>query len=234
MSDDLDSLIPAPVARVGRPLFGLTVLMVEDSRFASEAVRLMCLRSGARIRRADCVAAAHRHLQVYRPQVAIVDLGLPDGAGEDLIAEMVNGHPAVPLVLATSGDDDAEPRAARAGAQGFLQKPLQNLAAFQHAILSRLPDGLAPDGPRDLSGDIVVPDQLALRDDMLHAAEALKSDTDRRVSGYLSQFIGGLARVSDDGRLEQAAKALEDVTDKGAQQRLARLLHTRIAQLSPL
>ena len=57
-----------------RPLTGLTVLVIEDSRFASEAVRLLCLKSGARIRRADCLRSAARHLRTYRPAVVIVDL----------------------------------------------------------------------------------------------------------------------------------------------------------------
>jgi DNA-binding response OmpR family regulator len=78
---------PAPL-RYGRPvqpLAGLTILAVEDSRFASEALRLMCLRSDARLRRADSLEQADRHLSVYRPDVVIVDLGLPDGNGADLI-----------------------------------------------------------------------------------------------------------------------------------------------------
>jgi DNA-binding response OmpR family regulator len=82
---------------------GLTVLAVEDSRYASEALRLMCLRSGARIRRADCIASAKRHLNVYRPSVAIVDLGLPDGSGLDLIRDHAGGQVARPIVLGTSG-----------------------------------------------------------------------------------------------------------------------------------
>ncbi|TMV53287.1 response regulator, partial [Thioclava sp. BHET1] len=65
----LPKLYPSPTPE--RPLLGLTCLAVEDSRFACEALRLLCQHSGARLRRADCLAAAHRHLRVYRPDVLI-------------------------------------------------------------------------------------------------------------------------------------------------------------------
>ena len=57
------------------PLRGITILAVEDSRFASEALRLMCNRLGARLRRAETLSAAHSHLRLYRPDLVIVDLG---------------------------------------------------------------------------------------------------------------------------------------------------------------
>ena len=71
-----------------------------------EAIRLLCLRSGARIRRADSLASAHRHLRVYRPSIVIVDMGLPDGSGLDLIREMDAARPRVRIVLAISGDTE--------------------------------------------------------------------------------------------------------------------------------
>ena len=72
--EDLEDFVMRRLPTAERPLMGSTVLVVEDSRFACEAIRLMCLRSGARIRRADCLKAAARHLRMYRPSVVIVDL----------------------------------------------------------------------------------------------------------------------------------------------------------------
>ncbi len=101
--DDLDPFAPHQTPTAKRPLLGMTVLVVEDSRFASEALRLMCLRSGARIRRADCLRSARRHLQVYRPSVAIIDLGLPDRSGLELIEELNRATPRVGVIPIAGG-----------------------------------------------------------------------------------------------------------------------------------
>jgi two-component system KDP operon response regulator KdpE len=78
-----------PASTANRRLLGLTVLVIEDSKFACKAMLLHYLHSGARIRRADSLRSARRHLQVYRPSVAIIDIGLPDGNGKDLIKYLV-------------------------------------------------------------------------------------------------------------------------------------------------
>lgn len=192
----------------GRPLTGLTVLVVEDSRFASEAVRLLCLRSGARIRRADSLRAAARHLQTYRPAVVIVDMGLPDGDGAQLIARMASATPRVPVVLGMSGDPDTEGAARAAGADGFLSKPVESLGYFQQVILSALPPEAQPRGLRMVSADIVHPDRGALRDDLAHVAEVLAAASDTTAIDYIARFLAGVARSARDEPLEQAAAAL--------------------------
>jgi CheY-like chemotaxis protein len=172
---------------------GFTVLLVEDSRHAAESVRLLCLRSGARIRRADSLRAARRHLACYRPTVAIVDVGLPDGSGLKLIRDLAAARPKVPALLAISGDDTCAGAALAAGADRFLDKPVRSLAAFQHAILSCLPDDLRPIGPpRAVADGLVDPDPLAYAEDLAHAARLL--DSDAAMSGpYALQLIASAA-----------------------------------------
>ena len=89
-----------------RPLLGQSVLVVEDSRHSGEALRLMCMKGGARIRRADCLKSADRHLISWRPSIVVIDLGLPDGSGLDLIARLDVASPRVAVVIAVSGDPE--------------------------------------------------------------------------------------------------------------------------------
>lgn len=198
-------------SRTALPLAGLTLLAVEDSRFASEALRLLCQRSGARLRRAETMAAARKHLAVYRPDVVLVDLGLPDGNGVELIRELSRNSGGGSLVLAISGDLDGWAAAVRAGAAGFLEKPLDSLAGFQQAILSHI-KGQATIYPQPDESPIR-PDRQALHDDLVHAAGLLAQGRDgaRR---YAVEFVSGLARTTNDAALAGAA-ALARTSDAG-------------------
>lgn len=223
--DDFDPLEPRQTPTAKRPLLGMTILVVEDSRFASETIRLMCLRSGARIRRADSLSAARRHLQVYRPSALIVDLGLPDGSGFDLIEELNRATPRVGVLVAISGDDHAGDAAISAGADAFLAKPVANLGVFQQAILAHLPRERHPSRPCPVSIETVRPDPVAYRDDMAHIANLLDDPQDGRSLGYVAQFLRSVAISADDAPLEKAAHDLMHLceTRGAAQGKLAQL-----------
>ncbi|SMX31803.1 response regulator [Actibacterium lipolyticum] len=238
MTNKLTNLLNQHHSQSDRPLLGMTILVVEDSHFASEAMRLLCLRSGARIRRADCLRSARRHLQVYRPSVAIIDLGLPDGAGESLIAELAATTPRVGAILATSGDDGAEQRALNAGADGFLPKPVESLAVFQHAVLSRLPEEDRPVGLRTVRDERINPDPFAYRDDMVHISSVLAASMDTQTLDYVSQFLTGVARAAADSPLEEAAVCLAErrqgLAAQTALSHLSGLVEARIKAAGPV
>lgn len=204
--DNIDSFMTtrAPTAR--RPLLGLTVLVVEDSRFACEAVRMLCLRSGARIRRADSLGSAHKHLLVYRPTVVIVDIGLPDGSGLALIESLTQAQPRIDVILGTSGDPVQERRVLNAGADGFLEKPIASLAEFQAAILIHLPIDRQPPSPRQVSDDLVEPDMIAYHDDLSHVADVLENDSSPQTVDYVTQFLSGVAGSARDNDMLDAVR----------------------------
>lgn len=231
-----------------QPLAGLTVLVVEDSRYACEALRLLCQHSGARLRRADSLAAAHRHLRIYRPDVLIVDLGLPDGPGEGLIAALAPLPARPEVILGLSGDPGLASAALAAGADGFIGKPLPGLLGFQQAVLAHLPEQARQLGPRPRRPEpLPEPDPIALRDDLALASDILSNRPDAPARAYLSRFLSGVARSARDRQLEAAAAQLGQEPAEGAEEspapgtareaelgHIARLVRARLATGSPL
>lgn len=194
-----------------RPLLGLTILMVEDSRYFADAVRLLAMHSGARIRRADCLTSARRHIKIYRPDIVLVDLGLPDGSGVEFIKELQS---VGPILVAMSGISNGleRVRAMEAGADCFLEKPFFDLASFQQTLLSLLPEDIAPRKftPR-VAGQKVEPEQAALDEDLGEIAGLLKSalkEDDKLELSYCAQFLRTVARTAQDHDLMELATDL--------------------------
>ena len=209
MNEDLDDMHMVRTASPNRLMSGLTILVVEDSRFACDAIRLLGQRIGARVRRADTLRSARRHMQTYRPGVLICDLGLPDGSGLDFIAEVVRMPFRPPAVVAISGDADSAAAAVAAGADGFLLKPIERLAVFQSAVLGALTQAESGVVTLPTGEGAPAPDPLALRDDLNHAAEALSQAQGPGDVAYVARFLRGVARIAHDDPLERAADDLD-------------------------
>ncbi|NRB33761.1 MAG: response regulator [Rhodobacteraceae bacterium] len=228
-----DDLFPMPQPRptAKRPLKGQTVLLVEDSLTASESLRLMCNHSGARLRRADCLASARRHLAVYLPSILLVDMTLPDGSGANLIRDMKHLRTRLPVILALSAHLDAEGEAIAAGADGFLAKPLRSVDAFQMALLSHLPDVAQKLGPRKLTDSAIAPTPEALHHDLETAANLMIDNADGRDLDYAVKFISALARENRDAALSDAVESLRrNGVGGGMRRKVSCLLRERINQ----
>ena len=204
--NSLDLVELTPMERNTRPLIGKTVLIVEDSRFICEAARLMCLHSGARLRRADSLAAARRHLNVYFPTIVIIDVSLPDGSGLQLISELAGASPRISVILDTSGDDLMHHQSLKAGADGFLAKPFENLSCFQSTILQLLPIEQKPKGPIVLQDAPVIPDLITFRDDLVQALISLKDYPSTKEEGFIRSFLAGVCAASGDDYMQEAIK----------------------------
>lgn len=178
---------------------GGTLLLVEDSRLTADCVRLLFRGAGGRLRRADSLRSARRHMALYTPDAAIVDIGLPDGSGLDLIAEMAHRRLRTGLIVATSGDPEMEEDALLAGANRFLPKPFGNGAAFRQ-ILAPVFFGLSGASATDTA-----PTQAALRDDLYLALDLLNGAAVGQ--DYAFQFIAQIACMTGDCALEKAVRS---------------------------
>jgi CheY-like chemotaxis protein len=188
-------------------------------------LRLMAQRLGARMRRAERIADARRHLALYRPDLVLVDLGLPDGNGADLIRDLALRGPDAPVVLGLSGDPDGRMAALAAGAAGFVEKPVQGLAAFRD-LVARHVGQRAAGGLAAADAVLPIPDPLALRDDLERAADLIRGAVGEADRSYLARFLAGVARSARDDALAEAARRA--CNDAAALDPLARLVAVRL------
>ena len=99
------------------------ILIVEDEANIRRFVGIALQDEGFQVFEADSVKRALIHASSRQPDLVIVDLGLPDGDGKQLISEL-RGWLAVPILVLSARDREEEKVAALdAGADDYLTKP---------------------------------------------------------------------------------------------------------------
>jgi DNA-binding NarL/FixJ family response regulator len=96
------------------------------------------------VAQAGSLTEAREHAAVVRFDVAVLDLGLPDGNGADLISDLRGANPEVAvLILSASLDPASLERAAQAGASEIMDKlstPGELIGAIRRLGTAESPD----------------------------------------------------------------------------------------------
>ncbi len=100
------------------------VLLVEDNSQVSAAICAIMISAGySDLEVAETAAVAERRVRLAHPDLVLVDLGLPDRDGADLILALRTAAFREPILVLTSATSDARVlEALRAGADGYLFK----------------------------------------------------------------------------------------------------------------
>jgi DNA-binding NarL/FixJ family response regulator len=113
------------------------VLLVEDQAdFRRLMVALLARQPDLEVvAQAGSLTEARRHAAEVSFDVAVLDLGLPDGNGADLISDLRGSNPgATVLILSASLDPASIERAAEAGANEIMDKlatPIELIGAIR-------------------------------------------------------------------------------------------------------
>jgi len=113
-----------------------SVLVVDDdASFRDQATRMLAAWGYVVVGEAGTVEEAVAGTHELCPDVALVDIGLPDGDGLSL-ARRLGAMPRPPRVVLISTDADATTQSAarRAGASGFLPKDQLPSPAFRQLM----------------------------------------------------------------------------------------------------
>ncbi len=115
------------------------ILIVEDDDLLRQVTAERLEREGYVVTTAATVADGRAELEELTPDLALLDIKLPDGEGTELLAELTRTGDTVCVMMSAHGTVQSAVEALRAGAVDFLEKPFSfdRLAATLQGALER-------------------------------------------------------------------------------------------------
>lgn len=100
------------------------VVLIEDSEPIRQMIAVYLTNNGMKVFEADTVSAGRRAVNLLKPQIVLLDLGLEDGDGIDLLPEIVNQKIPCMVISARSQALDRVISLEK-GAHDYMTKPIE-------------------------------------------------------------------------------------------------------------
>ena len=202
----------------------MRLLLVEDNRQLAAMTTRALTEAGYIVDHRDSLAEARAVIAVATYDLVILDIGLPDGEGLDLLRDLRTARSQTPVILLTarSGLDDRI-QGLDAGADDYLVKPFEmaELAARCRALLRR---------PGNTLGNVLTVGDLSL-DTVDRSARTTEGPLDLTpkefaLLEYLARRPDGVAHRE---QLEQSLYSLDAQVSPNALDALASRLRRKLA-----
>lgn len=134
------------------------ILIIEDEPGIRRFLRVTLSSHGYRVAEAACAQDGLRHAAADRPDLLILDLGLPDQDGMEVLKDL-RGWSSVPVVVLTARDTEkAKVEALDGGADDYLTKPFgaEELLARIRVALRHALRASSPEDPVFVTGGLKV------------------------------------------------------------------------------
>lgn len=187
------------------------VLLTEDNSLIASGVTAGLQAQGFSVAHVTTASATEALLQHIRFDLLILDLGLPDEDGLNLLRRLRRAGQALPVLILTARDAVTERVAGlQAGADDYLVKPfdLRELAARLHVLLRRTAgraSQLIEHGPLQYDP--------ATRTASLHGVGI---DLSRREQALLQALLQNPGRLLSGERLKDSVYGLDDEVESNA------------------
>lgn len=190
----------------------ISVFLVDDHLVVREGVRAVLESSGAIevVGEAGTSKEAMQRIAATRPQVAVIDVQLPDRTGTELCADIRAAHPSTACLMLTSfADDTALFDSISAGAAGFLLKQVRG-------------DGLVDAVERVAEGESLIDASVTAK--LLERIRNPQAATDPRLAS-LTTLERAILRHVVDGLTNREIAPLVNVSEKTVKNYVSSILH---------
>jgi DNA-binding response OmpR family regulator len=186
------------------------LLIVEDDPDIALALRLLLTRAGHQVAHAKDGRTGLRDAYTERPDLVILDIGLPGMDGWQVLERLRDVNDVPVLLLTAHGQESDKVRGFRGGADDYLTKPFTNaeLVARVEALLRR--SASSASRADEVYDDGVLRIDQAGRRTYVDGSEVRLTPTEFRLLNVLVQHIGAVLSPN-----QMLAQAWDDPTGIG-------------------